>query len=90
MAEPDYIYDPDDWEATFQWSDRQFLTEDIRLYPGDLKRFETLLKGPDKWAACVVVTVDEDGCPDETEIRWFDSEEDAKAAAIAALKARRT
>lgn len=81
---PDYVYDPDDWEATYCWDDRHVLIEncgiDTRIRAGEIVRFGTLRKGPDKWAANIVLTRDEDGEPDEIEVRWFDSAEEARAA----------
>jgi len=79
-AAPDYIYDPADWEWTIEWSSRGDLVDDMQLDVRDVKRFSTLNKGPDKWAAHVVKTVDDAGDPDETAIEWFDSEEEARAA----------
>jgi hypothetical protein len=78
MSDPDYVYDPEDWEVTQEWSDRSYLVDE--LYVGELKRFSTLIQGPNKYAAHVVLTRDEAGDPDETKIRWFDTEAEAKAA----------
>jgi len=75
---PDFIYDPDEWEFTFTWADRSDLMESIDL--GEIKQFDTLIKGPPKWAAHVILTCDEEGDPDETELRWFDTYEEARAA----------
>lgn len=78
--DPDYIFDPDDWECTYEYKDRSYLTDDM---PGDLwepRRFETLIKGPDRWAVEVVISTDDNGDPDETEIRWFETEAEAQAA----------
>ena len=80
QGHPDFIYDPDEWEYTAAWKDRQDLAEDIVKFVGEIKRFETLCRGADKWAALVPVSFDEDGDPDETEVRWFDSEADARRA----------
>lgn len=74
---PDYCYDPAGWEFTCDWSDRINLTEEMPL--GEIRQIATLLKGPDKWAAHVPITWHE-GEPDETEIKWFDSEAEAIAA----------
>lgn len=83
-AKPDYCFDPEDWEFTCHWSDR----DEVHGFGDGLKRDEpmrvcTLLKGPDKWVADIPVTWGEDGAPDETEIRWFDTEEEARAALAA-------
>lgn len=82
MGNPDYIYDPDDWEYTCAWDERSAITEDVKELrrPGDIKRYETLIKGPDKFAALVPIDVDEDGEAHEWETRWFDSEADARKA----------
>lgn len=47
---------------------------------GEPLEIATLIRGPRKWVADVPVTWDADGDPDNTEIQWFDSEEDARAA----------
>ena len=80
-AKPDYCYAVGDWEWTNNWEDRHLLTEDMRL--GDIMQIGTLISGPDKWAAHVAITWDDDGCPDETEVRWFDTKEEAEAAIAA-------
>lgn len=80
MAQPDYIYDPDDWEYTSEYKNRVDLVEGCELCVGDVKRFCTLIEGPDRFAANVVVSRDDDGEPNETEIRWFDTEAEARAA----------
>ncbi len=73
-----YIYDADDWEETFQIEDKNVLVEGYDLLLKDEpKRFGTLIQGPALWAARVVTSVDNDGDPDETEVRWFDSKEAA-------------
>lgn len=79
MADPDYIYDPDDWEFTFNWQDRNDLTEDaIRPFLGEMKRFCTLIEGPPKFAAYVLKSDAQD--EGDVELRWFNSEEEAKRA----------
>ena len=83
MPDPAYIYDPEEWDATFDYGDRDYLAEESldALLPG-VKRFKTLVHGPDKFAAMVAVTFDEDGNPDELELQWFDSEQEAQAAVV--------
>lgn len=76
--EPDHAYWKDDWEWTAPWGDRYLLAEDIRL--DEPVRIGTLFNGPDKWVARVPITWDEDGCPDETEVQWFDTEDSARSA----------
>lgn len=82
MADPDYLYDPDDWEYTINWDSRVDITEDCKdlRHVGDVKKFNTLIEGPPKFAAKVAVTRDEAGDPDEIEIQWFDTEAEARAA----------
>lgn len=81
VGDLDYCFDPEDWEFTCSWSERdQVHGYGENLMPGHPMRVCTLLKGPDKWVADVPITWDEDGEPDETEIKWFDSEEEARAA----------
>ncbi|HZT90363.1 MAG TPA: hypothetical protein VFA12_20650 [Stellaceae bacterium] len=76
----DYIYDPDDWEITYNATDRYMLFDDHQLRFGEIKQFATLIKGAPVWAACVVIGLDDEGEPEESEIRWFNSEEEARAA----------
>lgn len=78
LEEPDHIYDPNDWEYTHNWEDRNDMVDD--LPPGEIKKFATLVCGPDKWAAHVILTTDDAGGADDTEIQWFDSEEAARTA----------
>jgi hypothetical protein len=80
MADPDYIFDADEWECTYSYADRNLALEDLDLRVGDVKRFRTLVEGPDRFAARVVVTRDEAGDPDEIEWQWFDTEAEARAA----------
>ncbi len=76
---PAHIYDPENWEYTMPLEDRASLVEDCDIVPGELKRFATLAPGPDMWAANVVLDRDEDGYPSECEIRWFNSEAEARS-----------
>src|SRR5215472_10530175 len=50
--------------------------------PGEWERFCTLSKGPARFAANVITSRDEDGCPEGWEVRWFDTEEEATAAVL--------
>jgi hypothetical protein len=79
MTDPDFIYDPNCWEVTHDYEDRDILVDDADLDVGDYIEFATLIKGPPKFAAKVVLTRD-DGDPDETQIQWFDTEAEARAA----------
>lgn len=78
MADPDFIYDPDDWKYTSHYSERVNLVEDLRT--SGVKLFKTLVHGPDKFVASVPIAWDDDGDPEDWEWRWFDSKEDAEAA----------
>lgn len=78
---PDFVYDPDGWEETYMWRDRNYLVEDqLDRYEQSPIEYATLIKGPPMWAVRVALTRDENGDPDETEIRWFTSLEEAQAA----------
>lgn len=78
--QPDYCYDPDNWETTFPWSDRvELMLEDL-IDPGEFKEIACLKQVPSWFAVHVVVSRDEDGDPDETEIQWFNNIEDARRA----------
>ena len=83
MPEPikvDYIYDPCQWEMTYEWGDRGDLVDEI--YPmKEPVQFATLIEGPAVWAVDVVLTRDEKGDPDEEETQWFDNFAEAQAAA---------
>jgi hypothetical protein len=80
QPEPDYCFDPDNWEFTCHWSDRdQVHGHGDALNSSEPMRVATLMKGPDKWVADVPVTWDENGDPDETEVKWFSTEEEARA-----------
>jgi hypothetical protein len=82
--EPDYCFNPDDWEFTCDWTDRdQVHGHGDALNRSDPMRVCTLMKGPDKWVADVPVTWDENGDPEDTEVKWFDSEAEARVALTA-------
>lgn len=76
MSNPDYVYDHANWDCTYEWGLRHELVEhDADMdKPGDIKRFSTLIEGPPKFAARVEIS------EDETEIRWFDTEAEARTA----------
>lgn len=79
MIEPDFIYDPDDWEVTMEWSERAEMADCSMVGKlGDFKRFATLVKGPDKFAAYVLKQDAQD--TSDIELRWFDSEDEAERA----------
>lgn len=77
---PDYIYDPNDWEMTVGWRDREYLTDEMIGELWKPKEFGTLINGPAIWAKEVVLAKDDHGDPDETEVRWFKSLEEAEQA----------
>lgn len=86
MADPDFIYDPEDWEATFAWADRHELSDHCEIPVGTSREFATLTKGPTMWCVNVITSWHEDE-PDETELQWFDNAEDAAKAVSASAKA---
>lgn len=93
MADPDFVYDPGDWEATYTWSDRAQLLEDIEARRRSLNapiEIATLMRGPSLWVAHIVISRDEVGDPDETELRWFATLDEANAAIAAGAKAEGT
>jgi len=82
---PDYCYDPDEWECTFTWKNRDDMFHDghvSHLDVGDVKHVVTLLKGPDKFAVNVVTKRDPDGDVEDSEIQWFDDAESARTASL--------
>jgi hypothetical protein len=74
MAEPDHIYNPDDWEYTMPWQDRDQLAEDCEVEHQGIVRFKTLVNGPDKF--CVKVG---------DSYEWFNTQAEAEAAFKAAM-----
>lgn len=81
-AEPNYCFNPEDWEYTQSWDARDELAESILDYArneGPI-RVSTLISGPDKWVARISLDTDGDGEADDWEYQWFDSEEAARAA----------
>ena len=75
---PHYCYDPDSWEYTMQWSQREELVEDWNC--GQAHKVATLIQGPDKWVAHIPIDATGFGDADDLETRWFDSEESALRA----------
>lgn len=78
--EPDYIYDPAEWEYTTNWSERVSLIDDTSISFGDIHEFGTLIEGPKKYAARVVRSRDVDGNPDDDEVQLFNTRAEAEAA----------
>lgn len=80
-SEPDFCYDPAEWEFTCDWDERdQVHSHGEGLSYSDPMLVFTLVRGPRKWVANVPTSFEDDGSPDEHEVRWFDSEEEARAA----------
>ena len=69
MSDPDYIYNPDDWEYTLAWAERNTIAEDCEVEHAGIVRFKTLIKGPDVF--CVRVG---------DEYAWFKTKGEAEAA----------
>ena len=67
---PDFIYDPENWEYTLPWSDRDTLAEG--LDPNVIHSYATLYKGPGKHVVTVHLDTDGDGEQDDYETKWFD------------------
>lgn len=82
LNSPDFVYDPEDWEATYDWASACEMEESLLSGPGrgPIARVCTLIKGPDRWVADVPIAFDSDGDADGWEVRWFDSEDAARAA----------
>jgi hypothetical protein len=74
--DPYHVYDPENWTVVYDWDERNYLKDEIDLPLGRIKEIGTLKK----WLAHVVITRDENHSPDQTEIRWLDSREEAEAA----------
>lgn len=77
----DYIYLDEDWEVTLAWEDKDELADDIDV--GEVIGCKTLINGPDKFCARVVLSRDDAGDLDEQGLVWFDDLETAEAAANA-------
>ena len=72
----DYFYDPDNWEVTWESGMADDGAEDSMGY-GEVKRFCRLVEAPDVFAA--YVPIEGDGY----ELRWFESEAEAREAIAA-------
>lgn len=73
-------YHDDEWEWTAN-ADETFHAEEWLSQSGEnVITIQTLREGPTLYAARVAVTFTEDGDPDETEVRFFASKAEAKAA----------
>jgi hypothetical protein len=67
--DPDYLYDPDDWEVTYEWEMREQAAEDCEVVFSGPKLFNTLIKGPDIWCAVI-----------NSRTIWFRSKDEAHRA----------
>jgi hypothetical protein len=83
----DYLYNPHDWETTYDWDNQDELFEEIddqRL--GTVHEIATLIQGPKAYAVEKVMTRDFLGEPKKIEwVLVFDKEE-AEAIAAEAKK----
>ena len=79
--QPDYLYNPTDWEYTVPWCDRHLFDAEIGDADGAV-RYRTAYDGPDVFAADVPIEFDDAGCPVRSEIQWFDSQEAAEEALL--------
>ncbi len=78
--DPDYIYNPDDWELTYHWNDSIELFESLEPHAGEVTELATLIEGPPVFLVQVVTTRDEHGDPDETEYKLFFDKDEAQEA----------
>lgn len=74
---PNHCYDPENWEYTASWKERQLLIDECPT--NEIIRVSTLIDGPDKFALWLATE-------DETEQHWFDSREEAEAFLSSALE----
>jgi hypothetical protein len=70
--EPDYCFDPGNWECTYDWNDWNLMMEGA----DGVVEIATLYKGPRKWAAKAV----EGDKADMAVWKLFDTKEEADAA----------
>lgn len=74
----DYFYDSDNWESTVRKEDLDIITDD--LDDGGIRLVGRFLELPDKWLARVVTERDDNGDAMDSELRWFDTEDEAQKA----------
>lgn len=74
---PDYVYDPEAWEWTHEYSDRNAIMEECGADYGKVVAVNTLFSGPQLFA----VRIGDEENADE--IKWFNSREEADAFASA-------
>lgn len=77
-AEVHYFYDIENWECTYPkceaWAIEGMLNEARHQTHDPVIEIATLIQGPKQFAAEIFVS------GDETELRFFDSEDEARAA----------
>jgi hypothetical protein len=77
LETPDQFWDRHA-ETSIPWKDWDCVSGGMDI--GDVERITPIHVLPDQWLAHVVVTRDENGDPDETDIRLFATESEARAA----------
>lgn len=88
LGEADYVYNPENWEVTCNDLSELSETEDLHsMWHGEVLKFGRLKELPPAYAVNVAVSWDDDGDPEEWEVKVFETEEDAKAAYLSALTA---
>lgn len=83
LKTPDYAYDAKDWEYSIGTEHVLDLGDGLGV--GDAMRVGYFRTLPERWLARVPTAINGDGEPEDDELQWFDTEEEAKAA-IAALQ----
>lgn len=74
--EPDYYYDPEHWDCTYDVHNRDMVHgEGDGINAGDVMRVCTLRTGPDRWVVNLMGT--DEQC---NRVAWFDTEAEARAA----------
>ncbi len=78
----DFVYDPENWETTYDASDLCCVTEEMPV--GGIMKVGRIKSLPTQFAAHVVTARDDDGDPEDWEVELFDTEAEALAVAAAA------
>lgn len=82
----DYVYDPANWECTYEWGEKAEMIED-RPNPSEPYKIATLVKGPDLYVISLPISFDiEEDDFEEFEDFYFVSEEEAKKAQKEAMQ----
>lgn len=84
----DYFYNPSDWEWTQNADDDSCIADWLSESMVDVMEIQTLIEGPLLFAANIPTKWDEDGEVTDSEVTYFDTEEDAKNALSAAIGER--